>query len=891
MPKKRIYKILKWFFGIIIGLFLTISALLYFFKDDICDMAIAEVNKYLKAKVSVSDVDLAFWGSFPNLSIDFNNVFIQDSFEGATEKDTLLFSERIRCKFNPLDIWNENYTIKSVEVSPGTLQLKVNDEGLNNYDIIKEKKDSTDKESFEMNLKSIHCEGLRFSYTNDATDQKYSTDIDDIEIEGSLSDASFTAKAKTEFMINEARSGSVKLVSNQPAKLNVSVKVNSDSSTVVIPKSTIYIAELPFDFDVNYKRDSFNFELQAKDIEIDDAANKLSLDQTADVKKFSGTGKLLFDLNVNGTTNATDPAKVNCLFGVSNGTLTDPKSGITLNKINVDGKYSNEEGKEKEYLDLQEISFNTRGSLFRGKLHLSNFSDPIYQGEANGLINLAFIRSLLRMPSVDKLSGTVDVISQFKVHAIPMANGNTNYSIDRCTGNMKINKVLFKMKDDKRTFRNINGKAYLRSDEVGLENISLGLGDSDLKINGVFKELSAFLSSSGHLVADVDLKSKYIDVADLGPESKEEHIQQERSFVLFDDIDGRVYLDVARLKYESHNFYKLLGDMTMKKRVIHFPKLSVRNGGADAVGSLTIEERRPEIFYINSQMVSKNIEFAKLFKEWNNFEQDVIKSHNISGKAKANIQFRAPFDLRSGIIMDAIEAKIGLKIDKGRLKDVETFKYITESLRETSSARLAIGKDNINKFEKKLLDLRFDQMSNTILIKNSVITIPQMSISSNALDLEASGKHTFANKIDYRIGFRFRDLKEKQTSEFGEIVDDETGKYVFLRMYGDLDNPNIEWDKQTNREKRKEYNEEEVKNMKSILKSEFGLYKNDTTVKSYIQERREHEEIEIKFNPVDEIDSVFQETKPKKDTKARRLLNKWKKQQEAEKEEEFIIEQ
>lgn len=888
MPKKRIYKILKWFFGIIVGLFLTISALLYFFKDDICNMAIAEVNNYLKAKVSVSDVDLAFWGSFPNLSIDFNNVFIQDSFEGSTEKDTLLFTERIRCKFNPLDIWNENYTIKTIEVAPGTLQLKVNEEGANNYDILKET-DSTASEAFEMNLKSIVCEDLRFSYSNASTDQKYSTSINKIELSGELSNSTFTAKAKSEFNINEARSGSVKLVSNQPASIDVSVNVNSDSSSVIIPKSTIYIAELPFDFNGNFEKDSFMFALSAKDIQIDDAANKLSLDQTEEVRKFSGTGDLLFDLKVNGQTTATEPAKVNCLFGVKNGTLKDPTTNITLKAINVDGKYSNADGPDKEMLDLSEVSFNTSGNLFRGKLKLRNFSDPIYEGEANGLINLAFVRSLVRMPGVDKLSGSVDVISRFKVHATPLANGDMNYSIDRCTGNMKINKVLFKMLDDKRTFRNISGKAYLRSDEIGLEDISLDLGESDLKINGVFKELSAYLSNSGRLVADVDLKSKFIDVADLGAESKEEHIQQERSFVLPSNIDGRVYLDVARMRYETHNFFKLLGDMTMNGRVIHFPKLSVKNGGADAVGSLTIEERRPEIFYINSQIVSKNIEFSKLFDEWNNFEQKVITQSNISGKAQANIQFSAPFDLRSGILMDAIEARVGIQISNGRLNGVETFRYITKSLRETSSARIAIGKENINSFEKKLMDLRFNELNNTILIKNSVITIPQMSISSSALDLEASGKHTFENKIDYRIGFRFRDLKEKQLSEFGEVVDDETGKYVFLRMFGSLDSPTIEWDKQANREKRKEYNQEEVKNTKSILKSEFGLFKNDTTVKTFVQERREHEELEIQFNPVDQIDTVLQQSKPKKDTKARRLLKKWKQQNDADKEEEFDV--
>ena len=152
-----------------------------------------------------------------------------------------------------------------------------------------------------------------------------------------------------------------------------------------------------------------------------------------------------------------------------------------------------------------------------------------------------------------------------------------------------------------------------------------------------------------------------------------------------------------------------------------------------------------------------------------------------------------------------------------------------------------------------------------------------MSIESSALDIELSGKHTFDNKIDYRFGFRFRDLKKKEESEFGIIQDDGSGKFVFMRMYGDLDDPNIEWDKVSNKEHKKEIREVAKRDSKSILKSEFGLFKNDTTVKAYIQERRPHEILEIDLNPADEVDGLKDEFEPnKKDNKWTRWVNKQK---------------
>ena len=398
-----------------------------------------------------------------------------------------------------------------------------------------------------------------------------------------------------------------------------------------------------------------------------------------------------------------------------------------------------------------------------------------------------------------------------------------------------------------------------------------------------------YFGNKGDLDANLEIQSNLISMQDLGSDSKEElKIQSGRIFILPNNIRGKVYLDVKKLKYDNHLFESIRGNMSMSKRIVHFPKVSLVNGGAEVRGSLTIEERTPEIFYVSSQLVSKNIDFTKLFNEWDNFKQEVILSENIEGLAQANVSFSAPFDLRSGIISNQIKSQIGIQIDNGRLKNVPTFKSIIESLR-ASSLKTILGKENINAFGTKLNDLKFDQLKNTIIIKNGVLTIPTMSINSSALNVVVSGKHTFENKIDYRFGFRFKDLKKKKESEFGEIIDDGSGFRVFMRMFGMLDDPVIEWDKQSRKEQSKEKIEAEKQTTKSILKSEFGIFKNDTTVKDYVKEVIPKEELIINFDPLKSIDTIIESKIPKKDTKLNRWLDKMKKQEEAEKKEDFII--
>jgi len=888
MLKSRILRILKWFFGIFAGLVMLITALLYIYRDDICGLIVDELNKHLKTEVQVSEVELSFWGSFPNLSVDFNHVFIKDSYPNATKFDTLLYSDRIRLKLNPLDIWREIYTVKSLEISPGVLKLKVNEEGINNFDILKERDEVEESEGFELKLEEVYFEGFRFSYINSATKQEYKTRLNTLALQGEFSASEFTVNAKSDLQIISARSGSIGLVNDKPANLQIGVHVNRDSNTVRIPRSTIYIANLPFDFQADILDSSFRIQLKGKNISIEDAANNLAMNEVGHVKKFKGTGKFLFDLKINGTNDPVQPVSAVCKFGVDKASLREPERGIQLSAIKLDGYYSNEGGPSKEQLRLSNVSFRSAAGPFKGNLAITQFARPIFKGAAEGTLDLSIVHALFHLPLIETLDGKVDVHADFKVQSITAPTGEMDYNIERCEGNVFMKGVNLSLINDKRLFRDMAGTVYLRNNDLGLENVKVLVGSSDFQLNGVFKNLVDFFKGRGNLLANVDIRSRQINLdEDLGTETREEKVLKNRSFILPDNIDGKLFLDVDRMIYDKHSFERLKGNITIEKRVLNFPKLTVQNGGTEAFGSLTIQEQSPEIFKITSNIASTNINFTRLFKEWDNFRQDVVKSNNIEGLAQANVEFEALFDVRSGVIPSSIVARIGIQIDNGRLKNVEAFQAIIASLKGSSATRLALKKEEIKILGDKLADLRFERMTNTLLIRDEMLVIPAMRIESSALNVDLAGKHSFDNKIDYKFGFYFRDLKLKKESEFGVEKDDGLGLNIYVRMYGDLNNPTIEWDKDARKENTKAYNQQEKENLKSILKSEFGLFKKDTTVRQFIKTKDVHESVEIDFDAKEELNPFVGDDKPKRDKKEDGLLNKWR--QEAEKDKRKVI--
>ena len=849
-------------------------------------MVVQKAEPYLKTKVSVAQIDLTFWSTFPKLAVDFNQVFIQDALEGSTLQDTLLYTDQIRLKFNPVDIYHEKYHVESIEIAPGALHLKTTSEGKVNYDIFQSDTSSV-AEPFNLNLEKVHINGLHFEYADQQSDQTHQLLIEDLALIGKFSEKEFNLQTKATAWIKKIKSGEIALIKNQKTNFDVSLSVNTQSGLFQLEKSTIFIANLPFTAAGKVDEHLIDFQINSNNIQLTDFLKHFNISQSESIEKLQGNGNIDFQLKLLDERKADKKMQINCAFNVENGSITEPNTHLKIRGINIQGNYQSVKRKGDYLIQLKRFNFYTSTGPFSGKLKISHFNQPILAGFAHGKINLKAIHKIFKIPGIETLSGTLDLNTLFKVKLRPN-QAQEKYEILQSEGNVNLYDISTKLVDDKRLFYGINGAIYLKKTEAGIKNLQVKTGKSDLEINGIFQNLQGYLNQQGNIKANVDLKADCIRIEDLSTATKEEIIQDGRKFIIPLDIEGTVFTTIKKLTYANHTFESIEGNLYLGNRVFNFPSIRFMNAGALIAGAVKIEERSPEMFYVNSLVESNNIHFKPLFREWDNFKQDVIQEDNIQGKANVKLVFEAPFDLRSGILMDAIRAQIYLKVMDGKLVQVKSFQSIIKSVKE-SSVHLALGKKNIALMEEKLKNLSFETLENTFTIENSLITVPKMKINSSLLDIELAGTHQFNNHINYQFVFRFRDLKSfNSEEEFGEIMDDGSGFKIFMKMTGNIENPIISWDKKSKKEQAKENREQAKMDAKSIFKSEFGLYKNDTTVKKYDQQPKNKEVITIQFNP-EKDENPFDLKKPKKDTKLKKKLDAWKKEQEDEKEESIEI--
>jgi hypothetical protein len=174
-------------------------------------------------------------------------------------------------------------------------------------------------------------------------------------------------------------------------------------------------------------------------------------------------------------------------------------------------------------------------------------------------------------------------------------------------------------------------------------------------------------------------------------------------------------------------------------------------------------------------------------------------------------------------------------------------------------------------------DVKFATLHNHIEVKDRVVHIPAMEIKSSALNIIASGEHTFDNVIDYHIRLLLSQIlsqkakkAKKENEEFGVVEDDGLGRTnLYVNVTGTVDNPVYTYDAKGVKAKLAVDFLKEKKNLKNILNDEFGWFKKDTSV---INSKERDKKNELKL--------------PKKNDKKDREKEKLRKQEEGK----YIIE-
>ncbi len=834
-----IKKSLLW--GALLFLFaiILITILLKIYEKDIKQYAIIEINKYLAVKVDVKDIEVAFLSSFPYASLNFQNVIIRDNYETIKSEDTLFYAKNLYLNFSVIDIYNENYKVKNIKTNKAVLKIKTAENGEINYNITKPSEDTTSS-NFEFAVELFKLYNLNFEYTNVATKQFYIFNLKEAKIKGDFNESKYDLEASAELFIDQLKTNSFSIVSEKNAHLDLKLNINTKSKTYHFTKGDLTIEEMPFKVKGSIKSDFINLSIDGNQIDLDDLSKTILNNSIELANAYKGEGLVSFKSNIIGPLDKTIMPGISASFSIENGTVTQLKDNLSITGINVAGYYNNTQEMKPEALVFEKMRMNLLGSHVEGHTKLIDFAIPTFKGEISGDVDLKSIHEFFHLTNIKTLNGHIQFNTAYAIQFSDIQYNPQFFDISDTKGQFALKDVSYQSTTDKVLYQKINGDVVVNGDDAAAKNISIHTQNSDLLLNGALKDFIPYVEGNSPLGLIATLESDYILLDDFLGDNKENASTQEAqtTFELTNAINLNLDLNVNVLDWDKHQFKNINGKLRMVDRVLDISRFNLSTLNGDIMGNLKLENHLTKGNTIEGKFKFNGIQVKQLFAEWDNFDQTTILSDNIKGHAKGQIDMILYFDQYFNIDMNKIWVNNEIEILDGALINLTTMKEITDYMRSNKALKVMLNK-HISNFEDKLMNIKFETLSNNILIEKGRINIPKMDIYSSAMDIALAGWHDFNNDIDYHFSFRFRELKTiPEYTEFGKVEDDGLGWKIYLAMSGNIDDPIYKLDKDFRNATVKENITAEKSNVKSILKSELGLFEKDTTVKKIDTEKK-----------------------------------------------------
>ena len=361
----------------------------------------------------------------------------------------------------------------------------------------------------------------------------------------------------------------------------------------------------------------------------------------------------------------------------------------------------------------------------------------------------------------------------------------------------------------------LNGRFVLENKALQIPSVSLKLNNSTISASCMIHSIDPFLGVTGvPLAISASVKADSLDykmlsalfVFEEDPEVKHP-VPSDPSPAL--DYRLKVHLNTGMFIYDKYFLSDLVTDFTAIPDSLLFTVSSckTRFGALKMDGHYSFTKRSLDF---NSDF--KNLQIAKLFSEFDEFDQSYLTSKNISGLLTGRVVAHIPLTDSFAVILPKLNIVSELTIENGKLVNFEPAMQMSKYISED-----------------ELSSIYFSKISNVFSIKNDSLFIPKMQINSSIADFTVSGEQSLDNSFDYKIQIMLskvislRRKKKAPVDEFGEVLDDGLGRITLpLRIYGTPDDFKVVYDRKSAKEAVKVKWKAQSDELKNILKDEFS---------------------------------------------------------------------
>ena len=787
-----------------------------YYGNSIQDRILKELNKKLKPQITVrGKVNFSVFSFFPNASLEINDILVMGS-TGAPN-DTLLKAGKLSLLMNVFDVINRKWEIKSIVIEKGTLNMVKRSDGVINYELAKND-GSKDTSSIFVNVREAVLKDINAKYIDKVDQAEVALAVNEISLEGNFSSEQLNIKAEAAFTVKTAQLKGIDYGKDKKVTLAGTFQAATAKNSYTVKSDNIFIADNHFSLNGTYtqRKDESDMDVKVKGIDLSiNGLLKLFPEQVAkNWNDYNASGNLEFEVNTKGTLSKTKNPQITITYKVNKTNLRYNKLNKDIKDLSFNGTYTNgtKQNIETSVVSVKGMNAYLGDKPIYAQFDISNLSDPSISLEADGYLGLDFINSLLPDSSKfhDLKGGLMIEGLNYKGRLEDLKP--TSDKIPEIKGNFTFQDVHLRY--DTTGVDLASGIVKLNPSGIELNKVNMKLANSIIDLQGTVQDWKGYtyallntapMASKPMLLsltatADKIVFENFVNMA--GPATTSSTTVTPTSLAEILNLAGTITVRTKSFSYQKFKADDAMGIVTFSPSHIELKELSLKTMGGMFQFSSTVNVKGNNT-EILSTLHGTDIDVSEMFAEMNNFGQQQMTNKNIKGKLTTNMKINT-YLVDGKVDMPKLYALAEVKIDNGELVSFKPLKSLSKFI-------------DI----KELEDVKFQNLQNTIEIKNEVINIPQMIIKTSALNLSFAGTQNFNNIIDYRIKINAFDMlakklkKRKFAPDTYEVVDDNSFNF-FISMKGPIDNPTITYDKQSVVQRFKQQGTEIKNNLKGV---------------------------------------------------------------------------
>jgi hypothetical protein len=804
---KKLKRVLLYFFISIGVLLVALVTSVFMFKERIINEFIREANKNLNTPVQVGKIDISMLQDFPNLAIQLNDVYVEDSQKGQYP---LLTAKLISFSMNPISAYNGDYTISGLYMKDGEVNLKISAQGINNYTVVKQTPGkSGDAVKFE--LRDVVLENTAVHYMDIKARQDLAFTSESLLASIQSENDIYTISAKGQVTTEKIDVDGSSYFSQKAFKITSDLVYDDIKKHLTIKPSTLSLKRAAFDVHGTYswkEKNLIDLTTKGKNADIQTLLSLLPPRAIEHLEKYQSKGDVYFHSRLKGQLGKNKRPGLSVEFGFTNATIFHPAYNTRIEGAQLRGSFASDDLGNRRFssLVLKDISGRLNNETFEGSFVMNDFVDPEVICSFKGKLDAQSLLSFYPLEMVEDVSGSLVADIDFEGKIELLKNKTTAQRVST-TGSIELQDINFRYGKKKTSVENLSGDLQFNNNDLALSDVSGKLGSSDFLLNGFFKNVITFLLFDDQPIGiETDLRAKFLDINELfeiGFGDTTNTTSHDYAFSISRNVYLNFNCNVDHLTYKKFHGRNLTGDLLVKNEVAVSRNLSFESMGGQISLSGIVDAKNNKAIDVVSTLNLKEVNVDSAFYVFENFQQDFIEDRHLKGKATAEVNLEMTLNQNLRIFPQTLIADIGVSIRNGQLNNFEPLKKLNKYLDD----------EGLNK-------LRFADLKNDIHIENKTVYIPQMLIRSNVTDLMISGTHTFDQLIDYRVVTPLRRRKIIDVDAQGAIEENLDGQSkLFLKITGTTDEYKVSYDTEAVRKKIGSDLKREVQELKDAFKT------------------------------------------------------------------------